>query len=121
MFSGIVSNVGSVVDIVDRSDVKHVSIACDYMVSTIEMGASIACAGICLTAVGKGYGEDGRAVFEVDLGPETLWATNAASWDLGTRLNLERSLKVGDELSGHLVAGHIDGVATILNREDIGE
>jgi riboflavin synthase len=121
MFSGIVSNVGSVVDVAERNDVRHVSIACDYMVSTIEIGASISCAGVCLTVVSKGYHDDGRTVFEVDIGPETLWATNASSWDLGTRLNLERSLKVGEELSGHLVAGHVDGLATILNREDMGE
>ena len=121
MFSGIVSNVGSVVDIVERNDVKHVTIACDYMVSTIDIGASISCAGICLTVTARGYHDSGRTIFEADLGPETLWVTNASDWDFGTRVNLERSLKMGEELSGHLVSGHVDGVATILEREDMGE
>jgi len=121
MFSGIVSNVGSVVETVERNDVKHIAIACDYMLSTIEIGASIACSGICLTVTGKGYHEGGGTVFEADLGPETLWVTTAGRWDLGTRLNLERSLRLGDELSGHMVSGHVDGLATILEREDMGE
>jgi riboflavin synthase len=121
MFSGIVSNIGSVVDIVDRNDVKHVTIACDYMVSTIDIGASIACAGICLTVTARGYHDSGRTVFEADVGPETLWVTNASDWDFGTRVNLERALKMGEELSGHLVSGHVDGVAAIIEREDMGE
>jgi riboflavin synthase len=121
MFSGIVSNVGSVVESVERNDVKHVAIACDYMLSTIDIGASIACSGICLTVTAKGYHENGGTVFEADLGPETLWVTTAGQWDLGTRLNLERSLRLGDELSGHMVSGHVDGLATIIEREDMGE
>jgi riboflavin synthase len=82
---------------------------------SIALGASIACSGICLTVVGSG--RDGeRTWFEIDVGAETLVRTTAASWRPGSRLNLERSLKIGDELGGHMVSGHVDGVARIIAR-----
>ena len=83
--------------------------------TSIALGASIACSGLCLTVVGSD--RDGeRTWFEIDVGAETLVRTTAASWRPGTRLNLERSLKIGDELGGHMVSGHVDGVARIIAR-----
>ena len=113
MFTGLVSDVGTVVAVEPRGELTRVRIACGYDVETIALGASIACGGPCLTAVATGTGEQG-GWFEVDVGAETLARTTAGAWAPGTRLNLERSLKVGDELGGHIVTGHIDGVADIL-------
>jgi riboflavin synthase len=121
MFTGIVTDVGKVASVTERSEVRRIAIECGYDPDTIAIGASIACSGICLTVVSSGAGEDGGAVFEVDAAPETLRVTNAGKWSAGARLNLERSLRIGDELGGHMVSGHIDGMATIVGREDIGE
>jgi riboflavin synthase len=120
MFTGIVTDVGEIVSAEDGNDLRRLAIRCGYSAESIAIGASIACAGICLTAVTVS-GEDEGAVFEVDVGPETLKATNAGAWRVGTRLNLERSLRLGDELSGHLVSGHVDGLARIVGRVDSGE
>jgi len=120
MFTGIVTDVGEVVVVSARSDVRRIAIDSSYDAETIAIGASIACAGICLTVVACEAGERG-AVFEVDAAPETLRLTNVGSWKEGTRLNLERSLRLGDELGGHMVSGHIDGMARIVERSDIGE
>jgi riboflavin synthase len=121
MFSGIVSDVGTVVAAEQRNDIRQLTIASSYEASSIDIGASIACGGICLTVTGRRDGDTEGAVFDADLGPETLKVTNAGDWIVGMRLNLERSLKMGDEMSGHLVSGHVDGLATILAREDMGE
>jgi riboflavin synthase len=120
MFTGIVSDIGEIVSADDGNDLRRLAIRSGYSAESIDIGASIACAGICLTAVTV-TGEGDGAVFEVDVGPETLKATNAGAWRVGTRLNLERSLRVGDELSGHLVSGHVDGLARIVGRVDSGE
>jgi riboflavin synthase len=112
MFTGLVSDVGKVESVEARGDLRRIRIASHYAAETIALGASIACNGPCLTAVAVGEGEGG-AWFDVDVGAETLARTSAGRWTVGTRLNLERSLKIGDELGGHLVTGHIDGVATI--------
>ena len=117
MFTGLVSDVGRIVSIEDRGELKRVRIACGYPHESIVVGASIACSGPCLTAVACGA-ESGQDWFEVDVGAETLLRTNAHHWGIGTRLNLERSLKIGDELGGHLVSGHVDGVARIVGRRD---
>ena len=93
-------------------------IACRYDQTTIADGASIACNGVCLTVVASGT-NGGNTWFEVDAAAETLAMTTARHWATGTRLNLERALKIGDELGGHIVAGHADGIATILRREDL--
>jgi riboflavin synthase len=82
------------------------------------MGASIACSGVCLTVVEAGVG-NARNWFAVDAAAETLAITTAEKWQTGTRLNLERALKIGDELGGHIVAGHVDGIATLVSREDL--
>jgi riboflavin synthase len=112
MFTGLVSDVGDIVAIEERGDLRRIRIACGYDAKTIAEGASIACGGPCLTAVAIGT-QDGRTWFDVDVAAETLARTNARQWRVGTNLNLERSLKIGDELGGHIVTGHVDGVARI--------
>ena len=120
MFTGIVTDVGKIARVAERDTVRRVAIASAYDPDTIVIGASVACAGICLTVVSCVRVGNG-AHFEVDLAPETLRVTTAGEWRLGSRVNLERSLRVGDELGGHLVSGHIDGLATVVAREDLGE
>jgi len=117
MFTGLVSDIGEVVGVAPRGALKRLRIACTYPADGIAIGASIACGGPCLTVVAVGTAEQ-RTFFEVDVAAETLARTTADRWMIGTRLNLERSLKLGDELGGHLVTGHIDGVATITEIED---
>jgi riboflavin synthase len=119
MFTGIVTDIGTVQSVERRADnLDRISIACSYPHNSIALGASIACSGICLTVVDS-KAETGRTIFAVDAAAETLRVTTAGRWKAHTRLNLERSLKMGDELGGHLVAGHIDGVATLEKREDL--
>jgi riboflavin synthase len=93
-------------------------VVCRYDRATIADGASIACNGVCLTVVASGV-QQGKTWFEVDAAAETLGMTTAKHWSVGTRLNLERALKIGDELGGHIVAGHADGIATIIGRDDL--
>lgn len=114
MFTGLVSDVGTVVAAETRGDLRRLRIGCHYYAASIAVGASIACNGPCLTAVEIGGGGQGTW-FDVDIGAETLARTTAGAWQVGTKLNLERSLKIGDELGGHIVTGHIDGVADILD------
>ena len=121
MFTGIVTDIGEVVHVRPRAEGLHrLKIACGYERASIVEGASIACAGVCLTVVGVGE-EDGRTWFGVDAATETLRLTTAGRWRPGTKINLERSLKLGDELGGHLVAGHADGLATVIARDDLTE
>ena len=120
MFTGIVSDVGRVTRVDERNDVRRIAIASAYDAATIDVGSSIACNGICLTVVSRGT-EAGDATFEVEAAPETLSITTAQDWGVGTRINLERSLRLGDELGGHLVSGHVDGLATVISREDYSE
>ena len=119
MFTGIISDVGTVQLVTQRGD-KSFKLACTYDPSTIEIGASIACSGPCLTVVAKG-GRAGEAWFSVDVSPETLAKTTADAWSVGTRLNLERPLKVGDEIGGHIVSGHVDGVGEVLQVKPEGD
>jgi riboflavin synthase len=119
MFTGIVTDIGEVVAVHARADNLHrLKIACDYDRAGIADGASIACNGVCLTVVGAGV-EGNRTWFSVDAAAETMAVTTAAGWRHGTRLNLERALKIGDELGGHIVAGHVDGIAELLARDDL--
>ena len=113
MFTGLVSDIGTIERIERREALHRLRIACSYSAETIALGASIACNGPCLTVVAREAVSDGSS-FEVEIGAETLKRTTAGDWQDGFRLNLERSLRIGDELGGHLVTGHIDGVATIL-------
>ena len=117
MFTGIVTDIGEVRSVEPRGELRRLRIACDYAADSIALGASIACNGACLTAVAVAR-VDERTIFDVDAGAETLRLTTADAWRVGTRLNLERALKIGDELGGHIVTGHVDGVATILSRAD---
>lgn len=118
MFTGIVSDVGEVRRIENRGDL-HITIATHFDVSDLEVGASIACAGICLTIVGKGSANDRR--FDVIASHETTSRTTAGAWKIGGAVNLERPLRVGDELGGHIVTGHIDATAAILETARDGE
>jgi riboflavin synthase len=113
MFTGLVSDVGKVERVDAGANLHHLRIACSYPAGTIVPGASIACGGACLTVVAGGDSGD-RRWFEVDVAAETLARTTARHWKRGTRLNLERSLRLGDELGGHIVTGHVDGVAEIV-------
>ena len=120
MFTGIVTDVGEIVGLTPTAQgrLHRLRIACSYDQATIADGASIANNGVCLTVVQSGV-TDGKTWFEVDTAAETLAMTTAKHWAVGTRLNLERALKIGDELGGHIVAGHVDGIATIESREDL--
>ena len=119
MFTGIVTDLGEVRSVEARADnLSRITIACSYPRAELVDGASIACSGVCLTIVGAGA-EDGRSWFAVDAAAETLRLTTVGRWRHGTRVNLERPLKVGDELGGHLVAGHVDGLARVVAREDL--
>lgn len=119
MFTGLITDVGEVAAARDHQGaLRRLRIHAAYDAAGIALGASIACAGPCLTVVAAGA-RDGGAWFEVDVAAETLARTTAGEWRVGSRLNLERSLKIGDELGGHLVTGHIDGVATIVAREEV--
>jgi riboflavin synthase len=119
MFTGIVNDLGEVLQVADKAEgLRRLTIKCGYDPDTIDIGASIACSGICLTVVARGRTRQ-RRFFAVDVAAETLRVTTAAAWKPGTALNLERSLRVGDELGGHMVSGHVDGVAELIAREDL--
>ncbi|HMN73530.1 MAG TPA: riboflavin synthase [Rhodoblastus sp.] len=117
MFTGLVTDVGEILSVEPRGELRRLRIACAYDLTTIALGASIACSGVCMTVVGTG--SDGvRDWYEVDAAAETLAKTTVGLWTPGRRINLERSLKIGDELGGHIVTGHVDGVARIVSRRD---
>jgi riboflavin synthase len=119
MFTGIVTDIGEVLAVEPRAEgLARLKIACRYDPHTIDIGASIACSGLCLTVVARGV-DGNRGWFAVDAAAETLRVTTVGGWKSGTRINLERALKVGDELGGHIVAGHADGLAQVLRREDL--
>src|SRR6201984_3786684 len=120
MFTGIVTDIGEIVSLTPtaQGQLHRLRIACRYDRTTIADGASIACNGVCLTVVAAGVG-GGKTWFDVDTAAETLAMTTAKHWAVGTKLNLERALKIGDELGGHIVAGHADGIATIVSRDDL--
>jgi riboflavin synthase len=117
MFTGIVSDVGEVLEAQDHGLLRRLKIACGYDPATIEIGASVAHAGVCLTVVEVARA-GGRTTIAVDAGAETLKLTTLGAWRPGVRLNMERSLKLGDELGGHMVSGHADGIAEIIWRRD---
>jgi riboflavin synthase len=119
VFTGIINDIGEVLEVSEQArGLRRLSIACSYDPETIPLGASIACSGPCLTVVERGR-RGSRAFFAVDVAAETLRVTTAGSWQRGTKLNLERSLRIGDELGGHLVSGHVDGIAELVRREDL--
>jgi riboflavin synthase len=114
MFTGIITDIGTVRSVEQRGDLR-LTIGCEYDMGTVDLGASIACSGACLTVVDKG-----GDWFAVDVSQETVSKTAPGLWAEGARLNLERALRVGDELGGHIVTGHVDAVATVTNAEEMG-
>ncbi len=118
MFTGIVTAIGTIKNIEDRGDLRVV-IACPWDPAGIDIGASIACSGVCLTVVEKG-GKEGDAWFAVDVSGETVSRTAQDQWRTDRRLNLEPALRLGDELGGHLVTGHVDTVGRVALAEDFG-
>lgn len=115
MFTGIVSDIGMISSLDQRGDLR-VQIQCGYDMASVDMGASIACSGVCLTVV-----EKGPDWFAVDVSGETLSCTAQGLFTVGGRLNLERALKVGDELGGHIVTGHVDGVGEVVSSKIAGD
>ncbi|MEE4349767.1 MAG: riboflavin synthase [Pacificimonas sp.] len=115
MFTGIITDIGTVSRFEQRGD-RRLWIDTAYDLDTVDLGASIACSGACLTVVAKEAG-----VFAVDVSAETIDKTVAAHWEQGARLNLERALKVGEELGGHIVSGHVDGVGRIHAKNQVGD
>jgi riboflavin synthase len=115
MFTGIVTDIGTITKAEQRGDLRLV-IACGYDMSSVDLGASIACSGCCLTVVDKG-----ADWFAVDASAETVAKTAPGLWVEGSRLNLERALKVGDELGGHIVTGHVDAVGEVVAVEPVGD
>lgn len=113
MFTGIVTEVGNVIAIADKGD-KRVTISCAMDPARIAIGASIACSGVCLTVVEKG-GVAGEAWFAVDVSGETISRTAPAQWQAGAPINLEPALRLGDELGGHIVTGHVDALGEIVS------
>ena len=120
MFTGIVTDIGTIVSVKDRKDLRRLRVASRYPARSLALGASVAHDGVCMTIVGKGARGKG-SWFEVEAGVETLARTTAGQWQKGKKINLERALKLGDELGGHMVSGHIDGLATLLSREDVSD
>ena len=115
MFTGIITDVGTVCAVEQQGDLRA-RITTGYDTARIDMGASIACDGVCLTVVGLG-----DTWYEVQISAETVGKTNLSAWTLGKRVNLERALRVGDELGGHIVSGHVDGVAEIVAMKEEGD
>src|ERR1043165_1314924 len=115
MFTGIVTDIGQVVASQERAEgLRRLTIACAYDPATIAIGASICCSGVCMTVVDREGGG-----FSVDAAAETMRLTTVSRWNKATRINLERPLKIGAELGGHLVSGHVDGLAELIAREDL--
>lgn len=116
MFTGIVTDIGTIV----TADQGRFRIACNYDPASIELGASIACNGCCLTVTQVGTDSGRRTLFDVEASNETLASTTLGNWQAGRQINLERSLKLGDELGGHMMTGHVDGVAEIVSAAQDG-
>ena len=121
MFTGIVTDVGTVAAVKPLSEGIGLRIDTAYDPATIAIGASISCGGVCLTVTALPDGGSNARWFEVEAWEEALRLTTASGWKSGTKVNLERALKIGDELGGHIVSGHVDGMAEIVARKDEGE
>jgi len=115
MFTGIITDIGTIASLKKTGDTLFV-IETSYDLSTVDLGASIACSGVCLTVIKKN-----KNSFEVEASDETLNCTTASSWVMGKKINLERALKIGDELGGHIVSGHVDGLAQVVSINKIGD
>ncbi|EJF95981.1 riboflavin synthase [Bartonella taylorii] len=121
MFTGIITDIGCVEDVQPLKQGVRLNIATRYAIESLEIGASIACSGICLTIVERGSTQADTSWFAVEAWEEALRLTNLAQWTKGTSINLERSLRLGDEVGGHLVFGHIDGLAEIIDQKNEGD
>ena len=121
MFTGIVTDVGTISAVSDLPMGKRLRIETNYDPQTIAIGASIACGGVCLTVTGLPRQGFGQRWFEAEAWEEALRLTTASGWKAGTRLNLERALKIGDELGGHIVSGHVDGTSEITGMQKEGD
>ncbi|KCZ65487.1 riboflavin synthase subunit alpha [Hyphomonas sp. L-53-1-40] len=120
MFTGLVTDVGTVRSVEDRNGLRRFEVESGYPLDDISLGASIMHSGVCLTVVDMGKGERG-AWFATEAVPETLSKTILGDWTVGSHVNLEQSLKLGDELGGHFVFGHVDGVGQVVSVEPEGE
>ncbi len=118
MFTGIITDIGKVLELTQRGDLRA-RIGTGYDVAGIDIGASIACDGVCLTVIA--LGSDPQGWFDVQISAESIDKTNIGAWVVGKQLNLERALKVGDELGGHIVSGHVDGLAKVIAVVDEGD
>ncbi|MGO9429642.1 riboflavin synthase [Rhodoblastus sp.] len=126
MFTGLISDVGLLLSVEKRGDLRRLKLASRYPADSLSLGASVAHNGVCMTLVGFGpwakqdgaEGDGYVSWHEVDAAAETLAVTTAGQWAAGDRINLERALRIGDELGGHLVSGHVDGVARLVERRD---
>ncbi len=118
MFTGIITDQGTILELEQSGDLRA-RIGTGYDISGIDLGASIACDGVCLTVVDLGHQPQGW--FDVQVSAETISKTNLGTWAVGRTVNLERALKVGDELGGHIVSGHVDGVARVVDMRDEGD
>ena len=118
MFTGIITDQGTILELEQAGDLR-VRIGTGYDVSGIDLGASIACDGVCLTVID--LGDAPQNWFDVQVSAETISKTNLGTWAVGRTVNLERALKVGDELGGHIVSGHVDGQATVVDIRDEGD
>jgi riboflavin synthase len=115
MFTGIITDIGTIAEAEQRGDLR-LRISCGYDMATVDLGASIACSGVCLTVVDKG-----QDWFAVDISAESVSRTAQGMWNAGGRLNLERSLKLGEEMGGHIVTGHVDGIGEVVAAEPVGD
>ena len=114
MFTGIITDIGTIQSVEQRGDVR-LTIGCGYDLGGVDLGASIACSGACLTVVDKG-----SDWFAVDISAESISKTAGNMWGAGRKLNLERALKIGDELGGHIVTGHVDGIGSVVSITEVG-
>ena len=120
MFTGIITSIG----LIDSSEMQgdlRIKIICDYKPESLQAGESVSCNGACLTIINKGLLASGKAYFTATLSQETISRTTPGQWDKGSKLNLERALKLGDTLDGHMVTGHVDSIATIRSITPVGD
>ncbi len=123
MFTGIITDIGTIASAEQRGDLRLI-IGCSFDMDGVDLGASIACSGVCLTVVDKGVDKgqsEARGWFAVDISGESIARSATHIWATGTSLNLERALKVGDELGGHIVTGHVDGVGQVISFDQVGD
>lgn len=120
MFTGIISTIGTIDSVESLGDLR-LRIICDFKPDSLQPGESIACSGACLTVITKGFQASGKTYFTTTVSQETISRTTPGRWEKGNRLNLERALKLGDTLDGHMVSGHVDGIATIRAITPVGD